>query len=105
MTREEEEQKAVDDWNATNEVGCRVLVRIRRDDGEEFDTATKSPAQMLCGTAAVFIYGLSGAYMLSRVRATKACIGCNHQIAAPFPFETGIGEPVCDECGRERNMH
>lgn len=101
--RDKEEQSAVDDWNTTNKVGCRVTVTL--DDKKQLDTATKYPAQMLSGTAVIFVHGISGAYMLSRVTATKACIHCNHQVSQPFPFETGIGEPVCDECGRERNMH
>lgn len=103
MTREEEEQNAVDDWNTMNEVGCKVL--LRKDNGEELEATTRFPAQVLCGTAVLWVHGLNGAYMLSRCKALNECIGCSALVSEPFPFETGIGEPVCDECGRERNMH
>jgi hypothetical protein len=63
-------------WNAAHAVGAAVTVEL--DSGEIVSTRTRSQAQMLGGepsknnpghTAVVWLEGISGCYILSRVRA------------------------------------
>lgn len=61
-------QAVVDEWNAANAVGANVIVT--KDMGEEVHTKTRSAAWVLSGhTAVVMVEGISGGYLLSRVRA------------------------------------
>ncbi len=58
---------AVADWNAKYPPGTECTVEM--DNGEIRFTRTRSEAQMLSGhTATVFLEGISGCYLLSRVR-------------------------------------
>lgn len=60
-------QKQCDDWNASNHVGCNVIVT--KDNGSEVPTVTTSEAQVLSGhSAVIWLKGVSGCYMLDRVR-------------------------------------
>ena len=53
-------------WNAANPVGTPVNVRM--DCGEIRETVTRTGAQILSGhTAVIWLDGISGAYLLSRV--------------------------------------
>ena len=63
--------RAVRDWNEQNPVG--VACTVEMDSGEIRATKTRSEAYMLSGhTAVVMLEGISGAYLLSRVRAKAA---------------------------------
>jgi hypothetical protein len=60
-------QKDCDAWNAKHPVG--TAVSVRRDTGEVQEAKTKSPAEMLSGhTAVIWLEGISGCYMLDRVK-------------------------------------
>jgi hypothetical protein len=64
----EQEQKKVDDWNNKYAVGQKVIVT--KDDGSEFETETRYPAEVLSGHTAVgWFKGISGCYLLERARA------------------------------------
>lgn len=53
-------------WNAENPVGTPVNVQM--DNGEVRQTITRTGAQILSGhTAVIWLEGISGAYLLSRV--------------------------------------
>lgn len=53
-------------WNATHPVG--KWVRVRRDDGSELITKTRSEAYVLSGhTAVIFVEQITGCYLLDRV--------------------------------------
>lgn len=59
-------QRQVDNWNKHYPVGQAVTVR--RDNGETMETKTRSPAELLSGhSAVVWLDGISGCYLLSRV--------------------------------------
>lgn len=63
-----QQQKLTDAWNAKYSVGTEVFVR--RDNGEEQATRTRSKAWLLGGhTAVVMVDGISGCYLLKRCRA------------------------------------
>jgi hypothetical protein len=63
-----EQQQACEIWNLKHPVGCDVTVEM--DSGEILATKTRSVAQMLSGhTAVIYLDGISGCYLLSRVRA------------------------------------
>jgi len=66
--RAETEKALVEAWNSTHEEsGCAV--RVRKDDGSEVETKTRSAAWLLGGhTAVILLEGISGAFMLNRVR-------------------------------------
>lgn len=54
-------------WNAAHPVGTKVIVR--RDGGQEEETATRSEALVLSGhSAVIWLDGISGCYLLDRVR-------------------------------------
>ena len=56
-----------ENWNSVNAVGAAVTVEM--DNGEIRHTKTRSEAQVLSGhTAVIWLEGISGAYLLSRVR-------------------------------------
>jgi hypothetical protein len=66
LNKPKEQQRKVDDWNKRWPVGQAVTVR--RDNGEGLLTRTTSEAQMLSGhSAVIWLEGISGCYMLSRV--------------------------------------
>ena len=59
-------QKQCDDWNTTNPVGTRVI--LKKDVGTEVHTKTRSKAEVLSGhSAVVWLEGVSGCYALDRV--------------------------------------
>jgi hypothetical protein len=61
-------QREADDWNSKYPVGTGVIVTM--DDGSEFATRTRGPAYVACClTAVIFVDGIAGWYLLSRVRA------------------------------------
>lgn len=61
-------QKDCDTWNAKHQIGAPVNVRM--DNGETTRTVTRSKAEMLSGhTAVIWLEGISGCYMLDRVKA------------------------------------
>lgn len=67
MTKQEKEVK---DWNDRYPVGQRV--KVLKDSGELVETYTRSEAQVLSGhTAVIWLKGISGCYMLSRVKALE----------------------------------
>ncbi len=58
----------VENWNLKHPVGTEVTVEL--DSGEIRATKTRSKAQMLSGhTAVIWLEGITGCYLLSRVRA------------------------------------
>ena len=64
-------QAACDKFNAANEVGVPVSVRL--DSGEIRETITTSEAQVLSGhSAVIWLEGVSGCYLLERVTAAVA---------------------------------
>lgn len=61
------QQRLVDKWNLQYAVGQAVTVRL--DSGEVRTTVTRSKAELLSGhSAVVWLEGVSGCYLLSRVR-------------------------------------
>lgn len=59
--------EAVARWNGAHEVGAKVFVRL--DSGEQRETVTRSPAEVLSGhSAVIWLEGISGCYLLDRVR-------------------------------------
>lgn len=66
----EQLQKQCDDWNAKYPVGRAVMVE--KDDGSIYTTRTRSRASVLSGhTAVIFVDGISGCYLLDRVKAVN----------------------------------
>lgn len=64
-------QAACDKFNATNQVGAAVTVRL--DGGEMRETTTASEAQVLSGhSAVIWLAGVSGCYLLDRVTPVAA---------------------------------
>lgn len=61
-------KKDVEEWNAAHPVGIEVL--LTKDNGTEFLTKTRSAALVGGGGgwAVIFVEGISGYYLLSRVR-------------------------------------
>ena len=66
-------------WNAAYAVGTPV--DLTRDDGSILETRTRTPAWALSsGDAVVSVVGISGGYLLSRVKAWHPCAigeGCD----------------------------
>jgi hypothetical protein len=63
-------QQAIERWNKKYPVGTPVTVRL--DDGSVNETKTRSAAYVLSGhTAVIFVDGISGCYLLSRVAAVE----------------------------------
>jgi hypothetical protein len=63
--------RAVSDWNDRYPVGTQVTVEM--DSGEIRATKTRSSAWLLSGhTAVIMLEGITGGYLLSRVRAKGA---------------------------------
>lgn len=61
-------QNQCDAWNATNEIGAAVKVKL--DSGEIRDTVTTTKAEILGGhSAVIWLEGVRGCYLLDRVRA------------------------------------
>lgn len=64
----EEAEGAARQWNADHPIGTAVY--LTRDDGSILDTTTRTPAWAISsGDAVVSVVGISGGYLLSRVRA------------------------------------
>jgi hypothetical protein len=60
----------VEQWNAAHRVGTRV--RVTKDDGSSVETTTRTRAMMLSGhTPVIFLEGISGCYLLTRVKAIE----------------------------------
>lgn len=60
------QQQSVEIWNLKHPVNTPVVVRM--DGGDIRRTVTTSAAQMLSGhTAVIWLEGISGCYLLSRV--------------------------------------
>lgn len=56
-----------DEWNAHHPVGTEVIVNM--DSGEQRRTKTRSKASVLSGhSAVIWLEGISGCYLLDRVR-------------------------------------
>ena len=60
------EQRKVENWNARYPVGKQVLVEM--DSGEVRHTRTIARAEVFCGTAVVWLEGITGCYALSHVQ-------------------------------------
>lgn len=61
-------QKQCDAWNSANAVGAAVKVRLDSDEIRE--TRTRTEAQVLSGhSAVIWLEGITGCYLLDRVRA------------------------------------
>ena len=66
----EDTQALVDNWNSSNPSGTPV--EMRKDTGELVKTVTRSEAWLLGGhTAVVMVDGVSGGYLLNRMRVIK----------------------------------
>lgn len=66
LNKPKDQQRAVDDWNARYSVGQAVAVK--RDTGEVVYTTTRSAAELLSGhSAVIWLEGIGGCYLLSRV--------------------------------------
>lgn len=63
-------QCAADAWNATHPIGTDVYVT--RDSGAVMRTRTRSVAWVICDHASVMVDGISGGYLLERVRPVAA---------------------------------
>lgn len=64
-------QAAVHAWNAEHPIGTPV--RVRMTSGGIHRTTTRSAAQVLAGhSAVIWLEGIVGCYLLSRVTATSA---------------------------------
>ncbi len=67
----ENPQIAVQKWNEQHSVG--TLVFVLRDSGATETTRTRSKAEVLSGhTAVIWLEGISGCYLLDRVRPVPA---------------------------------
>lgn len=65
--RHQDAQRDVDAWNAAHPIGTPV---IRTDDfGAEHHHVTRSIAWVVCDHGSVMVDGISGGYLLSRIRA------------------------------------
>lgn len=61
------QQQQVFNWNQKHGLGTPVIVTM--DSGEERKTVTRSRAEILSGhSAVIWLEGISGCYLLSRVR-------------------------------------
>ena len=60
-------QRMADEWNSKYDIGAKVIVT--KDLGEQFRTTTRSKAELLpSGEAVIWVKGITGCYLLSRVR-------------------------------------
>ncbi len=106
--RMEIQKKKVEEWNKLYDRGQRVLVRP--DGKEEYEAMAVTQAYMFYGLAVVLLDNDNEVLLptispVDTLRGKKDCLYCKASLAEPFPFETDKGEAVCDDCGRERNMH
>lgn len=62
-------QKRVDKFNENCNVGDVVTVKL--DDGSTKETTTRSEAEVMSGTAVVWMEGIRGAYDLKRVKKRR----------------------------------
>jgi hypothetical protein len=59
-----------DVFNAQTAIGATV--RVKKDSGEMVETTTRSRAEVLSGhSAVIWLEGISGCYLLDRVRPIK----------------------------------
>ena len=110
MNRAEElieiEKAKVAEWNGNNIRGQKVLVRFPDSQHKEpFESFTLYDAFMFYGHAVCYVNGIDDEIPIAFLRVMMPCLYCQHELAEPFPFETGRGEAVCQHCGEERNMH
>jgi hypothetical protein len=74
-------EKLVEAWNREHVVGAPVTVR--RDDGTELQTRTRSAAQVLSGhTAVIWVDGIAGCYDLQRVTPRTSAEFTDAQVCA-----------------------
>ncbi len=96
------QKEKMNEWNREWERGQKVLVRSKGKG--EYEAIAVTEAYMCYGIAVVYLDN-DFEVPLEWVRAMMPCLHCKHLVSQPFPFETDKGEAVCDDCGRERNMH
>jgi hypothetical protein len=83
-------QRAVDAW--IHPIGTPV--RVRKDDGSFVETRTRSMAEMLGGhSAVIWLEGISGCYLLDRVKPIEEEQSEPEPEAAPVPIAH------CPKCG------
>jgi len=64
-------QRDCDEWNSKYPIGTKVIVTL--DLGEKVHSVTQSKAEILEGhTAVIWLAGIRGCYLLSRVEAVNA---------------------------------
>lgn len=66
MSDAERNDQMVYHFNAAYSVGADVIVT--KDDGRQIATKTRSPAWILNERAVILVKGISGSYLLERVR-------------------------------------
>lgn len=94
----------------THPIGTRVLVR--RDDGAETETTTRSePWALGDGTPVVLLVGISGGYALDRVRvagvvaALDMVCPCGATIDDPLSRLACFGRPpLCVDCAAKKAL-
>jgi hypothetical protein len=99
----EAQKKKVDEWNREWERGQRVLVGSTIQH-KEYEAIAVTQAYVYHGMAVVYLNN-DIEVPVEIIKAMVPCVHCHHLITEPFPFENGEGQAVCDDCGRERNMH
>lgn len=62
----DEADAAAERWNAAHPVG--IAVDVTRDDGSILRTRTRSVAWRVCDHTSVLVEGITGGYLLERVR-------------------------------------
>lgn len=68
--RQAEADRSIADWNAAHPIGTEVWVTL--DDKSKLRTRTRSVAWRICDHASVMVEGISGGYLLERVRPTAS---------------------------------
>ena len=69
MTMIKNAQKRVDKFNENCNAGDAVTVKL--DDGSTKETTARSEAEVMSGTAVVWLEGIIGAYDLKRVKRRR----------------------------------
>lgn len=82
----------VEQWNRLHPVGQTVM--LRRDNGTEIVTRTRSEADMFGQIAVIWLRGVPGAYRLDRCRPITKCRFCG---CLEFDAETGL----CAACAKD----
>lgn len=85
-------ERRVDEWNAEHHViGAAVIITL--DDGKEYQTFTRSAAQIMNGhSAVIWVEGISGCYLLDRVR-----YGRTSEMLPALVEKMAAGPGPCDE--------